>query len=291
MTAPIVVLVLALPLASPPPVPPVPPVPSPRRVERVERVVSVVPAGTEMVFALGAGRKMVGVGTYDRWPPEVAALPRVGALLDPNLELIFRLEPDLALVDAGQHDLARQLRSAGIRTYALGHGTVSETLRTMREIGQALGEPEAGAALAARMERELAGRRARYRSARPPRTLLVIGRSPGGFQNLWVVGGKGFMHELLVLAGGENVFGAVERLSFKAGLETLLAEAPEVVLEAHVEDGARLDEAAIAAEWKGLPGFAKARVAVVAGSSLGIPGPRMPEVVDALAAALRRGRK
>jgi iron complex transport system substrate-binding protein len=253
---------------------------------KVERVVSVVPAGTEMVFAMGAGKKMVGVGTYDRWPPAVASLPRVGALLDPNLELILELRPDLALIDVGQHDLARQLQSAGIRTYGLGHGTIDETLRTMREVGEALGEPEAGKELAARVAKEIDELRAGYRSDHPPRTLLVIGRSPGGFQNLWVVGGKGFMHELLVIAGGKNVFDDVDRLSFKAGLETVLARTPEVVLEAHVEDDARENGEAIEKEWRSLPGFTKVRVALLANSNLGIPGPRMPEVVRAIAMGL-----
>ena len=95
--------------------------PSASSPRKVERVVSVAPAATEIVFAMGAGKKMVGVGTYDRWPPEIAALPRVGALIDPNLELIIQLKPDLALIDVGQHDLAQQLQSAGILKIGRAH--------------------------------------------------------------------------------------------------------------------------------------------------------------------------
>src|SRR6185295_16720807 len=62
---------------------------------RTERIISLVPAATEMLYAIGAGPRVVGVGSYDSFPAEVAKLPKVGALIDPNVELILSLKPQL----------------------------------------------------------------------------------------------------------------------------------------------------------------------------------------------------
>ena len=62
------------------------------------RIVSLVPATTEMLFGMGAGSRLIGVGSYDRFPPEVSKLPRLGGLLDPNIEQLIALRPDLVIV-------------------------------------------------------------------------------------------------------------------------------------------------------------------------------------------------
>ena len=69
------------------------------------RIVSVVPAVTEMLFAIGAGPQVVAVSSYDNWPPEVKPLTRVGALLDPDVERILQLRPDLVVVYGKQSEL------------------------------------------------------------------------------------------------------------------------------------------------------------------------------------------
>ena len=78
------------------------------------RIVSVVPAATEMLFAIGAGPRVVAVSSYDHEPPEVDRLPRVGALLDPDLERIIGLRPDLIVAYGTQHELQQQLTRAMI---------------------------------------------------------------------------------------------------------------------------------------------------------------------------------
>jgi len=80
------------------------------------RIVSVVPALTEVLFAIGAGERVVGVSSFDEFPAAVGDLPRVGALLDPNVERIFSLRPDLVVVYGSQTVLQDQFARAGIRT-------------------------------------------------------------------------------------------------------------------------------------------------------------------------------
>ena len=79
------------------------------------RIVSIVPATTEMLFAMGAGDRVVAVGSYDRFPVEVAKLPRVGALLDPDVERIIAIHPDLVVLYGTQTELRTQLERASRR--------------------------------------------------------------------------------------------------------------------------------------------------------------------------------
>jgi len=79
-----------------------------------QRIVSMIPAATEMLFDMGAADRLVAAGSFDRFPPEVARLPRVGGLLDPNVERILSLKPDLVVVYDTQVELRRQLDRAGI---------------------------------------------------------------------------------------------------------------------------------------------------------------------------------
>src|SRR4051812_13460267 len=86
------------------------------------RIVSLVPAVTEMLYAIGAGSRVIAVSSYDGFPPQVKKLPNVGALLDPNVERILSLKPDLVIVYASQGDLKQQLTRRGIGHLHYRHG-------------------------------------------------------------------------------------------------------------------------------------------------------------------------
>jgi iron complex transport system permease protein len=249
------------------------------------RVVSLVPAATETLFAMGAGDLVVGVSSYDEWPPEARELPRVGALLDPDLERILSLHADLVVIDSGSATFAASLEAAGIRHVPVVTGTIAEGLEAMRRLGELVGHEDEGAALADRVGRELEAVRASAATSR--RTLLVFGRRSGGLGNVFVSGGVGFLHELVEIAGGENVFGDVAHPSFKAGLEAILAASPELIVEVRpqmADDDPAID--GIVAEWKRLPGFADVGVVVATGSALLLPGPRLPDAARRLADAI-----
>ena len=241
-----------------------------------QRIISVVPAATEALFAMGAGSNVVGVSSYDTWPPEVTELPKVGALLDPDVERILGLRPDFVILDPGHAPLARKLRSAGIASYGFPHANLQGTFNAMEEMARAVGREQEGVALTARLRQELELVRDRYSDTRAPRTLIVFGRNPGSFHNLFVIGGSGFIHELVEIAGGDNVFSDVERMSFKVSLESVLSQAPEAVIEVRPANEGAVDVVALAEEWRSLPGFDRASISIITDNSLLIPGPRMP---------------
>ena len=257
--------------------------------EPVKRVISLVPGATEMVFAIGAGDLVVGVGSHDTWPPQIEGLPRVGALIDPDLERILDLAPDLVIVDPTQRALISQLASAGIATHTYATDDIASVLDAARSLGRQLGRAAAGDAEALRIEQRLAQLRERHRRARAPTTMLVFGRREVGFRNLYINGGTGFLHELVEIAGGTNVFADVTQMSFKAGLETVLSRAPEVIVEVRPgSDRGQFDEAAVIAQWRSLPGFEVVVVAVLASDAVMVPGPRLPEAAEEIARILHQ---
>jgi iron complex transport system substrate-binding protein len=251
------------------------------------RIVSLVPALTEMLFAIGAGPQVVGVGSFDQFPPDVATLPRLGALLDPDTERILSLRPTLVAIYGSQTDLQAQLARAGIRAYVYRHGGIETIYRTMRELGTATGH----ASQAERLVRELQARittvRARVRDRAKPKVLLVISRQPGTLREIYVSGGVGFLHEMLVIAGGRNVFADVARESAQPSQETILARAPDIVVEVHAEGMFKTssveNEKAVWAPLSSLPAVRNKRVHVLVGQYLVVPGPRFAEAAETLA--------
>lgn len=251
---------------------------------RPARIISIVPAATEILFAIGAGPRVVAVSSYDREPAEVSALPRVGALVDPNVERIFALGPDLVVVYDTQHDLKTQLDRAGIRWTPFVHGGLKEVTAAVRALGAATGETAGAERVAAGIERTLAGVAARVAGRPRPRTLLVFGREPGTLRNLYASGGVGFLHDMLDTAGGENVFADQARQNVQVTAEMLLALRPEVVIELHAA-GEALD----LSPWNRLPALPAVRdkrVVALSGSDLVVPGPRVATATERLARAL-----
>lgn len=249
------------------------------------RVVSLVPAVTEMLFAVGAGPQVVGVSSHDTFPAEVATRPRVGALLDPDLERILALKPALVVSYGSQTPLHDQLARAGIEVMTYRHGGIGDTLAMLEEVGRRTGHEADGRQAAQVLRAQLTGIRMRVEGRRRPRTLLVFGREPGAIRQVWASGGIGFLHELLDVAGAENVFGDVARENVQAGTEQVLARRPEAIVELRAE--ARPQESP--SPWLALPALpavASGRVLTLEGSQFVVPGPRLGEAAEALARAL-----
>jgi iron complex transport system substrate-binding protein len=256
-----------------------------------KRIVSLVPAVTEMLFAIGAGPQVVAVSTYDQDPPEVRALPRVGALLDPDVERILSIRPDLVVTYGSQTDLLQQLGRASIAFFDYRHAGLADITTTMRRLGAVTGHAEHAEAEADRLEQRIQAIRTKAASLPKPRTLLVFGRERGALRNIYASGGRGFLHDMLEAAGGLNVFADVARESVQATTELILVRAPEVILEVRSADILTADEAAReAASWAPLasvPAVRGKRVVVLTGRGLTVPGPRVADVVQRMADALR----
>ncbi len=105
---------------------------------RPARVVSLIPAVTEMLFAMGAGSDVIGVSSFDRFPGEVSSRQKVGGLLDPDTERILRLRPTLVVIYETQVELRDRLAAAGIPTWPYRHGSIASIYDTILGLGHAL---------------------------------------------------------------------------------------------------------------------------------------------------------
>jgi iron complex transport system substrate-binding protein len=254
-------------------------------------VVSLVPAVTEMLFAIGAGSQVIGVGSFDSWPPEVRQLPRLGALLDPDVERILRLEPDVLVLHVSQQEMRAQMARVGIRTFAHATGSLDDVTRNMREIGAMVGRSAEAERAAAAFERRLAEIRDRAAGRPRPRTLIVFGHEPGALRAIDASGGIGFLHDIVTLAGGDNVFASARREAVRVSTEAIIAAAPEVILDLRYGREAPAGDEGVReqAAWNALPSLPAVRtgrVRVLVGDRFVIPGPRLVDAARDIAAAL-----
>jgi ABC-type Fe3+-hydroxamate transport system substrate-binding protein len=242
------------------------------------RVVSLLPAFTELVFALEAGGTVVGRTTWCDWPPPAAAVPSVGDGLAPNVEAIVARRPDLVLVyrSGANGEAVARLRGLGIPVAQFRADGLGDLTRAARAIATLLGRPAAGEAYAAAFTDSLAAVRTPA-SREPLRALILVGDQPP-----IAIGPASYLSELLVLAGGTNAFADLGGASAPVSLEAIAARDPDVVLV--------LGEAPPAAfrrpEWRAVRAIREGRVLPLAGSEWDRPGLRSPGAVRELAARI-----
>jgi len=235
------------------------------------RVITLAPSLTDLIVALGARDRLVGVTRLDD-DPAVAGLPRVGGFLDPNPEAVLALRPDLVLwvTDGGALPAVRRLselsRASGkpFPILAIPIVGVADVYASARLVGEALGDEAGGARLAG--ELSATAERVRARAARLParRVLFVVGREP-----LVVAGPGSFADELLRMAGAINVVGGTRPWPFYP-LEKAVVDDPELVIDAaarELPEGIRRLSA--------IPAVRRGAVARLPDDSLLRPGPRM----------------
>jgi iron complex transport system substrate-binding protein len=252
------------------------------------RIISLIPATTEMLFAMGASDRVIAVGSYDRFPTEVERLPRVGALLDPNVERIITMQPDLVVLYETQTELRAKLERAKIPYYSYTHRGLADITLTIRRLGTRVGATERADELAARIERELEAIRTRIAGSARPRTLLVFGRERGTLRNINASGGEGFLHDMLETAGGADVFADMRRQSVLASTEMVLARAPDVIVELRYArgDDASPDDVRAWDALPAVPAVRNHRIFVLQGEEFVVPGPRVAAATERLARTL-----
>ena len=261
------------------------------QIRRSMRIISLVPAVTEMLYAFGAGPRVIAVSSYDSFPAEVQQLPKVGALLDPNVERILALTPDLVVVYGSQDDLKQQLTRAHVRFFDYRHAGLADIVSTIRALGAQTGDAPAAASLAATIEDGLDDIRARLKGRTRPRTLLVFGRERLALRGIYASGGVGFLHDMLETAGGANVFADVKLQAVQASTEQILAARPDVLVEARASNSAfpSGERAAELNVWKALasiPAVRSGRVHFLFDDRIVIPGPRVVDGTLAIARAI-----
>src|SRR4029453_17443231 len=213
------------------------------------RVVSVNPSPAAILVALGARDALVGVDSFSaRQQPEVAGLPTVGGLYNPSLEAVLALAPDLVVYvpTAEQRDFQRRLGELGVPVQPFDPVSFEDVLATITALGARVERAAAARERVAAIRAMQARVSARAASRPHRRVVLVLQREP-----LFVVGRRGFVDQMLGFAGAENLGRAFAEPWPQASREWLLAQAPEVILDA--SDPAAGEPASYWARWPSLP--------------------------------------
>lgn len=241
-----------------------------------QRIVSLAPSATDVVVALGAAKRLVGVTRYDT-SPEVKGLPSVGGFLDPNPEAVVALRPDLALwvTDGGALETVRKIADLGVPVLALPVVGVADVLSTVRVIGRALGEGTAGDRLARTLEDGIARVRARAAELPRRRVLFLVGREP-----LVAAGPGSYPDELLRIAGADNVVKGTRPWPVYP-LEKAVADDPEIIV-----DAAFLEHAGGEGRLSAIPASRRGGLVKLQDDDALRPGPRMVRALEKLFAAV-----
>ncbi|WP_241759009.1 ABC transporter substrate-binding protein [Pyxidicoccus parkwayensis] len=243
----------------------------PRAPAKVRRVVTLAPSLTEMVLTLGAGNTLVGVSRFDM-AKEVEKLPRVGGFVDPSIEAVVALKPDLLLVQPGPGNQrpVEKMAELGVPVLLLPLHSVADVLSAMRAVGKALGREKEAEAAVSRIEASRTRVREAAKKLPTPRVLFVY-----GFEPLVVAGPGSFADELLRDAGGINVAADAGSAYPVYPLERAVTARPDVVVDsADVDVGKE--------KLRALPGLSQARWVELPSQALLQPGPSLGQGLEEL---------
>lgn len=259
------------------------------------RIVSTAPSITETLYQLGLGDRVVGVSRFCVYPPEATEKTNVGGLLDPNLEVLVGLQPDLVILLDSAGPLRDGIEKLGIPHLSVNNRTVDDVFESFRLIGHACGaEKEAGELI-----RNLRGRIARVeektKDRSRPRVLFVVSRllDSGDIRDVYVAAEDGYFSRLLALAGGENACASGSETFPVVSVEGLLRMNPDVILDASFTSGSSAGESTAQAldDWKSLPTLAavkNGRVHALEEDFARIPGPRFVLLLERMAELIQQ---
>ncbi len=253
----------------------------------VARIVTLAPHLAELVYAAGAGPRLVGVSAYSDHPPAARALPVVGDAGRLDLERIVALKPDLVLawLSGNPRGELERLSGLGIKVVALEPRSLEDIARHLELVGKLAGSGYEATRTAARFRSELRLLQSRYAGRRPVTVFYQIWDAP-----LTTVNGRHLIDEAIRLCGGRNVFADLPGLTPTISLEALLAADPEAILV-----GAPIAQRdALLAAWRARPALRAVRTGqlfFVDADLLHRATPRMLEGAGALCEALERVRR
>lgn len=252
---------------------------------QAQRIVSTAPSITETLFALGLGSRVVGVTNYCHYPPEANTKTRIGTYLNPDLEAIASLHPDLVVVERLPNHLSSDLARLSIRSIAVDHNTVEDVFASDTSIANAVGVPEAGMRLNEELRLGIGRIRDQTAHSTKSSVAFVVGHTPGELQDLVVAGARSYFTEILEIAGARNVFSDTKAQYSQVSLESILEREPDVIIE--TADPSK--KGATLRLWqtqRSLRAVRENRVLVAPADVFEIPGPRVLEACRDLAQLL-----
>jgi iron complex transport system substrate-binding protein len=244
-----------------------------------DRIVSLVPSVTETLFALGVGDQVIGVSSYDDYPPEVMKLPRVGSFLTPNLEAIAALRPTIVIgrgISSNQREI-HALHAMGYEVLMVEDDSLPQIEQSIRTIGRRIGKSQEADAIVAGIEANVIDVRTRVHPFPARRTLMLVGHQP-----VVAVGPGTFLDDLFKIAGADNIADATTQQWPQLSIEYIVAMRPEVIIDGQMGS----DPASPTQFWQAyptIPAVKNRRVVGYPEDPTLHPGPRVGATLEMIA--------
>ena len=246
------------------------------------RIVSLNPATTELLFAIGAGARVVGRTKYDLWPDSARLVPSVGAGMQPNLEAVLARQPDLVVLYASGTDRAsaERLTAAGVPAAAFRLDKIRDFQRVTLLLGRLVGDTTRARIVVDSVTRTLDRVKAATASLPRPTVFFHTWEKP-----LITIGGGSFLSELVTIAGGRNVYDSLPAPSSTVTLEDVVRRDPQFILVSPIERERLLSTA----RWQAVPAVRAAHVIAYDTNLVARPSVKLGEAAVSLARLLHPG--
>ena len=248
-----------------------------------QRIISLAPNVTEILFALGLGERVVGVTSYCDYPEAAKTKEKVGDTLNPDLERIIALKPDLVVITTASQleKLTSKLDELGIPVYITNPRTVREVVSSISDLGEVTGAKHQAAEISAQMEQRINKVEKRVSVLPKLRVFYVLQTGP-----LITAGRKTFINDLIDLAGGRSISGEETADYPQFSRETVVARAPAVIVIPASHGSEFVREADLRRDFATTPAIRFNRIVRVNPDWVDRPGPRIVDGLEQLAKGL-----
>lgn len=249
-----------------------------------ERIVSLSPTNTEIVFALGAGEKLVGVTSYCDYPEEAKLIDKIGDFENPNIELIKKMNPDLVLAGGFlQEDLMAALEGLNIPVASTEAAGVETIFDSIAMIGKLVGEETNAEELINSIKKDIEDIENNVMNQEKPKVFYLVWKDP-----LFTAGQGTYINEIIQIAGGQNIAAVVEGWA-QYSFEELLKQNPDLLIAAYhsTDEGMRKEDIMNDELFSKLPCVKDGKIHVMSDDNIvSRPGPRVVEAIREMAEAM-----
>lgn len=247
--------------------------------EKVERIISLAPNLTENIFAVGAGDRLVGVTTFCNYPEDAQKIQKVGDTLNPNIETIIALKPQIVFVSTASQleTFMKTLEAQNITVFVMAPKDLNGVLANLRQLGDIFGTPERTTILLNELQERIIAVEEQVRDKPKTKTFVQISKEP-----LFTIGKESFITEIIERAGGISVTKDVPTAYPKISKETALALNPDAIILSESPDNLEPNDI-----FKNSAAVKTKKVFKISADVLSRPGPRIVDGLEQIAEALK----
>ena len=256
--------------------------------QSARRIISTSPSITETLFELGLADRVIAVTDYCKYPDTACQLPSIGGMINPSMETVVSLNPDLIIHPSGNQRIASNAKSLGIQTLTMDMGNLAEIFASIEKLGTALNCQESADKLLGSLNKGIAFYKERHLPKKE--VLLLLGDSSDPSRDLYAAGPGTFLNELLNIAGGNNIVRSSPARYPKLSKEYIIEKSPEIIIEAGPRSNLSQEEIDLRIqEWSRFPTIKAVKnkqIHFIGADYILIPGPRLLKIIERFSKAI-----